>query len=1264
MLKKIISAGLAASMLFSAVPIIHASDNIGTYGFETGEAEWTINTRNGRTAMGYDEFRKRSGEKSYRFEALSSSAEESEYASIAQTFDVNSGSAYRVGLYYLLSNDYTRLNGSIGGAVFTYTLLDENNMEIPGTQYEYCVASKDNDEAYDEHWQGNDFYILPTDGARKCRITVGLRAATGGVNFDDITIEKIDRGEALSNPVTSVQVQNEYIRESYECGWEGEDSSWWDTAIGANAVAEYGVTTEDAHSGSSCYRFKADELNVTAENNQQIINRKYNGSYFRVKPGVYDVSWWYKILGPYKRASNSWGMSVNIIVYTDDLKTQTVNISKTYLDSDADKDWQKSSYSVTVPEGSSYIRINIGLRASTGTFMVDDLTINPLMSDFVSTPDLENYHGMEVKKLDSDSIFINLNTEESASDDVLDSVILGNEESEKAHNADVGKSVAGYGGLGDTYRQLYPGDDKIWVTMKVDPYKMNYITVKLWGSEAENKEIQNLMINDEFGTLQAKYGTNWPVWDNMYSEPAQRESYFYATYRLPMAMTYGRNEVRFQIYHGGDANAYSANGMNTAYEYSRQLYKLVTHTDTRYKKMADDKDGITKRYDLGAIKVSPNGLSPYDYIINEMNAGVESIMQSQNYGPQWEEAVAAGRSPAGATGAVLEGTNSYSHGSWENWKQVHYVKCIGSNSENQKGIRAMAMAYNREWSNHYHDPEIVERCVAWLDYQVRSQGSNGGWNNETYKTWIGGPDRMPATGGINAGARAVGEVYTELADAIEAGGYLDEYIDDDLNTDTPPVKRRNAYTTMYVKASDYMFNVIVRKPAVNQELFNVVSGVAYQMALKRLNPSSCMDEAALKQRMYESVGIYPTPRKSIMISPKGLSMETVGHLDGAYDGNYGPHGAAMAADLAYMTGDELIIKKAINASHAMNYFADTIMNRSGFNALRRDYSINTRNYKGPGLIEYAAWNNFIAAGFGSKDSVRSMELFIENGELYLSSLVSDRRLLFYMILNFDAMGDKIKEASKGYKTYADIKGIPQEAAVVTLAWKGIIEGVNETSFAPQEKISEADFKRWLSNAFGNENEIKYNSIMSRAQAAYEIYYRLLDKGVYITKFDLGSGIYLPNEPWNKDENGKQREYVFSDEVAQSFSLQHNGEFVRGTLDWRSTMPSGAYYADDHREVAVYSQVIRFHEMNDKWSGHGNGYMTTPLGLRRINVAKYGPYVIIMNCSDENKTVNVEFKADTARVHELVNDTMMDVNGKITMQPLSTLVFDLRETEGN
>ena len=72
-------------------------------------------------------------------------------------------------------------------------------------------------------------------------------------------------------------------------------------------------------------------------------------------------------------------------------------------------------------------------------------------------------------------------------------------------------------------------------------------------------------------------------------------------------------------------------------------------------------------------------------------------------------------------------------------------------------------------------------------------------------------------------------------------------------------------------------------------------------------------------------------------------------------------------------------------------------------------------------------------------------------------------------------------------------------------------------------------------------------------------------------------------------------------------------------------------------------------------------MASPLGLRRINIAKYGYYIIIMNCSDEDKAVNVELEADVSKIHDLVTDTMMDVNNSITMPALSTIVLDLRET---
>ncbi len=1266
MIKRLISSALVIALALPVVPVISYAEDALSFGFEENETEWAINSTNGRTAAGYDLHKKHSGERSYKFEAVTSTASESEYASIARTFDVKHGSAYKVGLWYLLSDDYTRLNGSKGGAVFTYTMYDKNGAEITDTGYEYYIEqlSRDIDDPDEIEWQGNDFYIIPTRDAVSVKITVGLKAATGQVNYDDISFEKIDLSEALSNPVSKEQITGGAVRDKYFCGWESgaEDGGWWRMTLGKSPMASYGPTDEDAHSGERCYQFKADQMNITADNNHTLINNNYNGTYFTVKPGVYQVSWWYKIEGPYLRASNSWGMSVAASTYTSGGQENTTGkFSKTYQAQDADKGWQQSVYTITVPEGSNRIRLNIGMRASTGTFKIDDLEITPLVTDLVSEPDLENYHGMTVRKLDSDSVYIDVRSKEALADDVIDAVVFGDEGSEAAHNTDPGKSAVGFGGLGDTYRQLYPGDDKIWFDIKVAPDKMNYVTLKLWGSEFENKEVCSLLINDEYGTIPAKYGTVWPVLDYMYEEPAQRNSYFYVTYRLPMAMTHGKTEVRLYIEHYGAYSAYTANGFATANNYSRQIFKAVTHTDPQYKKMADDKDGNTPRYDLGTIKVSPNGLSPYDYIINEMNAGIEEIIKSQNYGPQWDEAVAAGRSPEGATGACLEGTNSYNHGTWENWKATHYSKCIGSNGENIKGFRAVAMSYNREWSNHYRDQEIVDRAVAWLDYYVRAQGSDGAWQNMTYKTWIGGPDRKPGDLQMESGERAIGEVLTELWDPISNQGYLDQLMDDDMNPDTPMIPRRQAYATMYQKATDFCVNVMQRRTAVNQDLFCVTSAAAFQAALKKLDPSKMMDQEYFNYWMYSGSGIVVAPHGSIQISPKGLSLECHGHLNGAYDGNYGPHGAAIITDLAFITGDERIKQKAINAQNALTYFEETIQNHENYIGIRREYAINTRNYKGPGLIEYAAWNNFSAAGFGSKDSIRAMELFIEYGEIYLNSLVDDRQLLFYMMRNMDYLGDEVKKASEGYKTYVDVKDIPQEAAIVTLAWKGIIDGVNDSNFKPDEKIDEATFRRWVKNAFGNENEIKYTKLMSRAQAAYEIYYKLLNDGVYITKFDLGSGIYFPNEPWNKGANGQPNEYVFTDEIAESLAFRHNDEIIRMTTNWRSEYDGNAY-ADRCRAKATTSQVIKWHEMNDRWSGDGNGYMTSPLGLRRVDIAKYGPYIIIMNCSDENKACNIRFNGDVAKAHDIVSDKMISLNDEISLPALTTIILDLRETE--
>ena len=71
-------------------------------------------------------------------------------------------------------------------------------MEIPDSTYSYYISAPSyEDDIYSQHWSGNDFYIIPTKDTAQIRISIGIKAATGQVNFDDISFEKIDRKNVL-----------------------------------------------------------------------------------------------------------------------------------------------------------------------------------------------------------------------------------------------------------------------------------------------------------------------------------------------------------------------------------------------------------------------------------------------------------------------------------------------------------------------------------------------------------------------------------------------------------------------------------------------------------------------------------------------------------------------------------------------------------------------------------------------------------------------------------------------------------------------------------------------------------------------------------------------------------------------------------------------------------------------------------------------------------------------------------------------------------
>ena len=113
------------------------------------------------------------------------------------------------------------------------------------------------------------------------------------------------------------------------------------------------------------------------------------------------------------------------------------------------------------------------------------------------------------------------------------------------------------------------------------------------------------------------------------------------------------------------------------------------------------------------------------------------------------------------------------------------------------------------------------------------------------------------------------------------------------------------------------------------------------------------------------------------------------------------------------------------------------------------------------------------------------------------------------------------------------------------------------------------------------------------------------------------------------------------------------------MNWRSEYSSST---ERSRAVATTSEVLRYHVMKDEYSSVGCAYMTAPLGLRRVDIAKYGKYIIISNVSDENKSVNIEFGADIKKARDIVSGDMIDVNSDISLPAQKTIVLNLEDVE--
>src|SRR5436305_14490640 len=132
----------------------------------------------------------------------------------------------------------------------------------------------------------------------------------------------------------------------------------------------------------------------------------------------------------------------------------------------------------------------------------------------------------------------------------VDQLTPGDAGSESAHQVTAEKGEVVKGALDQPARRLLPGGEQPWeggrfgFTMKVDPGRPNYLTVRLWGGEPNPNALVLFCEGKQVGYRHLGDVDVLALPDD---EPRYVGRFYYVTTPLPRAMTLGKKQVRLEI---------------------------------------------------------------------------------------------------------------------------------------------------------------------------------------------------------------------------------------------------------------------------------------------------------------------------------------------------------------------------------------------------------------------------------------------------------------------------------------------------------------------------------------------------------------------------------------------------------------------------------------------------------------------------------------------------------------------------------------------
>ena len=251
----------------------------------------------------------------------------------------------------------------------------------------------------------------------------------------------------------------------------------------------------------------------------------------------------------------------------------------------------------------------------------------------------------------------------------VDTITFGDAASEINHAFTGSRSEVITGGLGEPARILSALTNGAWeggrlaFTLKVDPQKQNFATVRLWGSDATQNQLVLFCEGKQVGY---RHLGDIDILDIGGEEAAFPGRFIYNTTPLPLELPQGKTNLNFEIRSYGPTWGYTSEFEKFQKPLAgptRGLYKIYTHTDGCFTPPAGEKQGA-------APAAPPVRNEPGAEVFSKLKARVNHDV-----------------------GNFLNSTNPL----------------------NQMQMQFLARAYFVQWTPAFHNPKAVERVLKSLD---------------------------------------------------------------------------------------------------------------------------------------------------------------------------------------------------------------------------------------------------------------------------------------------------------------------------------------------------------------------------------------------------------------------------------------------------------------------------------------------------------------------------------------------------------------------